>query len=123
MKITMDKSEVVKVLKAKLAEAKKWDAEQERKHKAEEADALERFRAKLRAAMKWDWDTAKKSSVGLGYDERLRCPIREATAIEVVLKLVQYDRKDTIQIFPGSDLQKAILWERPDSRSGATVCD
>jgi hypothetical protein len=123
MTITMKKADVLKRLNERLADAEAYDAEQLKKHKADEVKALAKFRAQLRHALKWDWETAKKNYFDVRFREQPTCPTRSTGPIKGAINMVSFASADRLQIRDGTDLHRAVFWVRPDKREKSNLCD
>lgn len=126
MNARLTKEELLAALKAKLVEAKRYDAEQLAKHRVQYKKAAAARRAELRALIKLPDNKLAEANMynALRNFDGAHCPMSEAKRIEQAIKWVQMDnRKSRLISTEAGDsklLARILAWE-PEPED-PTVC-
>lgn len=122
--ISMSREELMAKLVDARARAEREDAKAAAKHKADEYSALQRFRAALRAALKWNYQTAKKNHMRASIEDIPRCPMREASRMELAIRQLKMDsRKGRFSLNESHDWYRAAMWLPESERLKQSVCE
>lgn len=125
MQITMKREDLIEKLKQQISLAEVEDNRIAKVHKADEHKALSKFRAKCREAMKWTYEEAKIGN----YTTRTisldppSCPVRYATRIKVILRLIEMSYSPRFSVREGSDIHAAVSWVPESKKPPRTVCE
>lgn len=125
MQITMKRADLIEKLKQQIAHAQAEDDRVAKAHKVDEHKALSEFRAKCREAMKWTYEEAK---IGKYETRTIRldppsCPVRYATRIKAILRLIEMSHSPRFSVREGSDIHAAVSWVPDSKKPPRTVCD
>lgn len=130
--IQVSREQLLERLNAQLPVAEKFDAENKRKHKAEEAESVRKFRAKLRGASKLTYEelTANRnrySSYTVKHD-RPECPAAKATEFRQALADLRLDTRQKLRLSDSSGgdngrLFRLYAWDpTPQPELPSDVC-
>lgn len=107
------KPELLALLNEKLAEAKKYDAQVLKNHRARNKKVAAARRVTLRAALKLSDDQLAEMSSWKLLKDSTNCPISEAARIERAIKWLEMDNRKTITVSGGgqfSHIARILDW-------------
>jgi len=121
--ITISREDLLKRLREAKARAEYQDVKAAKKHKADEAESLQRFRDLCRKAMKWDYRKVKAQHFSVRLFDTPSCPYRLASKIERAIREVNVDSRKEFRLSTSSDWFEAATWVPDSERPKSSVCD